>query len=187
MTFAKMLFFFLLMLTVVGQSQTEFGLNSAGLKLGYIKPDNMDNTVGFGLVADVGKIDMFSINAYLDYWAKSYTEEMYWDWQWSVVSLAVLGTYDFELQSPFKPYLGAGIGFDISTWKSEYNNPLAGSDLLIDEKSSESDFDLAVHLLGGARYALTPQVEGFIEIKYTTGGIDYFGAYAGVRYTLKNN
>jgi len=185
MKFSMSIALFLLMCTVAGLSQTDFGFKSAGVKVGYIIPGNIENTIGIGVLADVGRIDIFSLQAYLDYWSKSYTEEMHWDWQWNIISLALVGKYSFQIPGNIKPFVGAGLGFDISSWKSKYTGALSGSDTLMDQTSSESDFDLALHLVGGGSYTFSPQFEGFAEVKYTTGGIDYFGIYIGIYYKLK--
>jgi opacity protein-like surface antigen len=181
-------FLFVLMiissLPSIALSQTDLGIKAVGAKAGFILPDTMDDTIGFGLVTDLGTIDMFSLSAYIDYWSKSYTNYL-WDWKWDVISVAVVGKYSFNLKSPIKPYVGAGMGFDVTNWQSEFNPRNYAYEPPSDPNTSESDFDLAVHLLGGARYTISPVLDGFFELKYTTGGIDYFGVYGGVMYKLK--
>lgn len=175
----------LCVLVSVSAAQTDIGLKGIGGRLGFIMPESgIDNTIGLGANADLGSISMFKVYAYLDYWSKSYEESNVWEWRWSVISLAAIGKYFFEIEGDFEPYAGAGLGFDISSWKSEYTGPATGFGFEDDWESSDSEFDLALHLLGGATYALTPTLDGFAELKYTTGGIDYFGIYVGVMYKL---
>lgn len=168
-----------------GMTQVNIGFNGIGGKLGFILPeDPIDNTLGFGAVADLGSISMVKVYGYLDFWSKSYSEATYYDFSWSVISIAAIGKYYFESKSDFKPYAGAGLGFDISRWKSDYTGPDYGG-LFSNLNTSESNLDLAIHLLGGASYKLSPTLDGFAEVKYTVGGIDYLGIYAGVLYKLK--
>jgi len=179
--FTMMLFIF----AAYGKSQVNLGFNGIGGKLGFILPeDPIDNTLGFGAVADLGKISVVNVYGYLDFWSKKYDEGSYWEWSWSVFSIAAIGKYYFETNSAFKPYAGAGLGFDISRWKSEYSGPDYGG-YLNDLDTSDSELDLAIHLLGGASYEISPTLDGFAEVKYTVGGIDYLGIYAGVLYKLK--
>ena len=172
-------------------AQLNFGFNGVGGKVGFIMPEGgIDNTIGFGAVADLGTFGMSSVgdialSASLDYWAKNYSESSYWDWTWSVISLAAYGKYFFPMEGSFKPYAGVGLGFDISKWNSKYNGPPIGFGFDSDLDASESNFDLALHLVGGATMAVSPTLDGFAEVKYTTGGIDYFGIYVGVLYKLK--
>jgi opacity protein-like surface antigen len=172
-------------------AQLNFGFNGIGGKVGLIMPEGgIDNAIGFGAVADLGTFTMSSVGdialgASLDYWAKNYSQSSTWDWTWSVISIAAYGKYFFPMESSFKPYAGLGLGFDISKWKSEYNGPDPGFGFNSSLDGSESNFDLALHLVGGATYKLSPTLDGFVEAKYTTGGIDYFGIYVGVLYKLK--
>ncbi len=175
-----------LMLMATASAQLDFGLKGIGGKLGYIMPDgNIDNAIGLGAVADLGTFKMISLAAYLDYWGKNYSETSYWDFTWSVISIAAIGKYYFPMEGSLKPYAGAGLGFDISSWKSEYKGPPTAYGFDINSEASDSSFDLALHILGGASYALSPTLDGFAEAKYTTGHVDYFGIYVGVIYKLK--
>lgn len=166
-------------------AQHDIGFKGFGAKIGIVMPDDVDNTVGFGLFADLGSFEKFQLQAYLDYWSQEYTRDNKWDWRWSVISLAAIGTYEFDLHSSIKPYVGAGLGFDISSWKSEFRRSDSSAELEDEPRSSETDFDLALHLIGGASYAFSPTLEGFAEIKFATGGIDYFGVYVGVVYKIR--
>ncbi len=167
----------------VSAAQTDIGLKGIGGKLGFIMPEgNIDNTLGFGVNADLGSVSMFNVYGYLDYWAKGY-EESSFEWSYSVISIAAIGKYFFEVDCEFKPYAGAGLGFDIASVKGEYTGPDFG--FQSNFESSDSELDLALHILGGATYALSPALDGFAELKYTTGGVDYFGIYVGVMYKLE--
>lgn len=182
-----MLFIF----TFSASAQLNFGFNGIGGKVGFVMPSGgIDNTLGFGAVADLGTLTIGSLGdialgAHLDYWGKNYSESTYWDWKWSVISIAALGKYYFPMEgSNFKPYAGLGLGFDISRWSSDYNGPDYGLGFNNSYNSSASNFDLALHLIGGASMAVSPKMDGFAEVKYSTGGVDYFGIYVGVMYKL---
>ena len=181
----SMLFLAVLLMFSLSMAQTDIGLKGIGGKIGYIMPDgDIENTIGLGLIADLGQYnENISLSAYLDYWGKSYDVE-YTEWSWGVISIAAIGKYAFESSGNFKPYAGAGIGLDIGRSEWKYTGPTYGYSGLIDNSSSASNTDLAIHLLGGATMELSEGLEGMAEVKYTIGGADYFGIYVGVIYSL---
>jgi hypothetical protein len=181
-----MLFLAVLLMFSLSMAQTDIGLKGVGGKLGYIMPDgDIENTLGFGLIADLGQYnDNISLSAYVDYWGKNYDVGQYYEWSWSMLSIAAIAKYGFETSGQFKPYAGGGLGLDIGSWDAEYKGPTNDFYGLGDFSSSGSDSDLAIHLVGGATMELSPGLEGMAEVKYTIGGADYFGIYVGVIYSL---
>ncbi len=170
-------------------AQTELGLNGVGGRLGYIMPEgDIENTLGFGLNADIGTFnETIKLFAYFDYWGKGY-DAGYYKWNWSVINIAAIAKYPFETQGNIKPYAGGGLGLAFNHWSSDYTGPAFDSPYYSspDLKDSATDTDLAIHLLGGADMALTPQMDGFAEVKYTiAGNADYFGIFVGINYKLK--
>ena len=164
----------------------DIGLKGVGGKVGYIMPDGgIENTIGFGLQADLGNYnDDISLAAYVDYWGKNYDVGPTYEWSWSVVSIAAIGKYSFASSGNFKPFAGAGLGLDIASWESKYTGPSNEYFNLNDFSSSASDTDFAIHFVGGATMELSPKLDGIGEVKYTIGGADYFGIYVGVMYKL---
>jgi len=182
----SMLFLAVLLMFSLSMAQTDIGLKGVGGKLGYIMPDNdIENTIGFGLIADLGQYnDNISLDAYVDYWGKSYDVGAS-EWSWSVISIAAIGKYAFESSGSFQPYAGGGLGLDIGRSEWKYTGPTSPNPLYnIDYDGSSSDSDLAIHLVGGATMELSEGLEGLAEVKYTIGGADYFGIYVGVIYSL---
>lgn len=167
-------------------SAQEIGLKGIGGKIGYIMPDGaIENTIGFGLQADLGQYnENISLAGYVDYWGKNYNVGTNYDWSWSVISIAAIGKYGFEAMGNFKPFAGAGLGLDIASWESNYTGPTNGFGVYADPSSSASDTDFAIHFVGGATMELSPTLDGIGEVKYTIGGADYFGIYVGVMYKL---
>jgi len=176
----------LLSLTLTAMAQTEIGLNGVGGRLGLIMPeDPIDNTFGFGLNADLGTITpVIKLGAFLDYWSKSYDVGIGLASSEASISLLAIGAlarYDFEMDGNIKPYAAGGLGLNIATGSFEYTDPITGKK--VDDSESESDF--AIHLIGGAEMPLTPQMNGFAEIKYVISDAEYFGIFVGVMYKLK--
>ena len=186
----KYLTLFMVLTIIAGASsvfaEANLGLNAVGGRIGFIMPeDPIDNTLGFGLHADLGTLmPNLTLHGYLDYWSKGYDDNMFGtstDLTFSVLGIAAIAKYHFEMDGNIKPYAGGGLGLDIGSASFEYTEPFTGTK--VDESSS--DTDLAVHLIGGAAMELSPKMDGFAEVKYTIGGADSFGIYVGVSYKLK--
>ena len=180
----------LLAMTLTVMAQTEIGFNGVGGRLGYVMPeDPIESTFGFGLNADLGKITpTIKFGAFIDYWSKSYDEEEFGfnvNSSFSVFAIGALARYDFSSQGNIQPYAAGGLGMNFwsSKAESEYINPLTGKKDKTEATVDDSDF--AIHLIGGAEMPLTPQLNGFAEIKYVISDPEYFGIYVGVIYKLK--
>jgi opacity protein-like surface antigen len=167
-------------------AKSDIGLKAVGARVGYIMPeDPIESTLGFGAHADLGTLmPNLTLHGYLDYWSKSYDEGTYWEASYSVIGISAIAKYHFEMDGNIKPYAGGGLGFNIGTAKAEYTGPTYGYDLG-DTDASESNTDLGLTLVGGAAMELSPSMDGFVELRYSTDGADYFGIYAGISYKLK--
>lgn len=174
------------MLVVFQAGAQDIGLKGVGARLGYVMPDGeIENTLGFGAQADLGKYnDNISLGAFVDYWGKSYKVPNY-EWSWSVISIAAVAKYEFEASGSIVPFAGAGVGLDIGRSEGKYTGP-SNSFFNFDTSVSSSDTDFAIHLLGGGKMEVSPTVDGVALVKYTIGGVDYFGIYVGFIYKLNN-
>lgn len=184
----NLLFLLVLVFTVSAFAQTNISLNGVGAKIGFVDPENIESTFGFGAVADLGWITpKIALEGEVLYWKKSYDEGAHWEWSYSQLYISALGKYYFEQKkgSKFLPYAGAGIGLVIAKVSSDYSgpsDPYWGGDL----NTSESETGIGLHFLGGAKMALSPQIDGFAEARFSTGeGADFFGIFAGFIYQLK--
>lgn len=179
---AVCLFAFCLSTTVLGQ--VAFGLRGVGGRLGYVMPeDPIENTIGFGAQADLGTItkDLY-LAALLEIWSRSYKAEAppygKAEWRWTEIVMGASAKYFFKVESEFKPYLGGGLNFTIS--RSKWEISLLGYKY----EDSESETDIGLHVLGGAKYPLSPELTGFAELIYHLNGADYLGIFVGVTYSL---
>ena len=181
----------LLLLITSVFAQSQIGLNGVGGRVGYVMPEGeIENTFGFGLNADLGTITPdIKLFAYIDYWGKG--EDIgHYEWSYSVFGFAAIAKYEFKTSGKVVPYAGGGLGLNINKAKAEYNGPDLSSEYsgyysAEDFEVSDTETDLAIHLLGGASMPLSPKMDGFAEIKYTIAGdFDYFSIWAGVNYKL---
>jgi opacity protein-like surface antigen len=167
-------------------AKTELGLKGVGARVGYVMPeDPIDATIGFGGHADLGTLmPNLTLHGYLDYWSKSYAQSTYYDASFSVFAITAIVKYHFDMSGNIKPYAGGGLGLNIGKAKVDYTGPDYGG-LYDGASSSSSDSELGLNLVGGAAMELSPTMDGFLEARYNTGGVDYFGIYAGITYKLK--
>lgn len=174
-------------------AQSNIGFNGIGGFLGYAMPeDPIDNTIAFGAKADLGTIinPNIGFEAQLAFWSKSY-DETYYEWSYTQIYLSALAKYYFSSGSDVKPYAGAGLGFVHQNAKAEYTGPsnpymsLAKPTAIMSSSSSDSEIDLAIHLLGGISYNLSDAIDGFAEAQFILGGADTFMILAGIMYHLK--
>ncbi len=173
----------LLVFTTLAVAKSDIGLKGVGGQLGFIMPeDPIDNTIGFGGHAYLGTIiPNLDLYVYADYWGKKYAEASDWEAKFSVFGIAGVVKYRFNVSGDIKPYAGGGLALNIGSASAEYTGPYKQ---YYTTDTSSSDTELGLYLVGGAAKTFSPTLDGFAEIRYNTGGVDYLGIYAGVTYKL---
>ena len=90
------------------RAASDVGLKSVGVDLGYVSPENVDGTLGFGAFADLGALSpKVRLSTHLGYWSKSegdpilQSEATIRD-----ISLMTRARYLFPSSSKFQPYAG---------------------------------------------------------------------------------
>ncbi len=184
----KLLLIMLVLATpFMAMAQLDLGLYGVGGQIGYVMPEgDIENPISFGANLDIGSFgENIDLYAYVNYWGKSYDVGEYYEWSYSILSIAAIARYPFEMQGSLKPYAGAGLGFEIASWDSKYTGPTYGGYITAaDYDYSDSSTDLGIHLLGGAEMEINEKMTGFGEVRYTISDVDYFGIYVGVTYSL---
>jgi len=153
-------------------AQSDIGLKGIGGRLGFAMPeDPIDNTIGFGAVADLGTISpVIGLDAFIDFWSKGYDVATA-EWKYTEIAFGAMAKYLFPVDGAIKPYAGGGLALHYG--KVSWDDPYFGD-------FSDSDTDLGIHLAGGVEKAFSPSMTGFAEAKYAIGGADYFFISAGV-------
>ncbi|MBN1348336.1 porin family protein [candidate division KSB1 bacterium] len=176
-----------LLFAAPAMSQANLGLFGVGAKVGYVDPEDIDATFGFGAVADLGKIKPnLGLEAELGYWSKSY--DMFGlDASLSAISIAASAKYLFAMQgSNIQPYAGGGLGFHIFKAKAEYMTYHPTTFEQVKEEESDSETKIGFHINGGAMMELSPQMTGFAELRYALiSDVNTLSLMAGVIYSLK--
>ena len=165
--------------TAAAFAKSDIGLKGVGGKFGYVKPEDIDGTFGFGAVADLGKLTpQINLEGELLYWGKSDKHEGF-EVSYSQIYISALAKYFFPQKKGAKwlPYAGGGLGFVIG--KAKVKSEFLGSD------NSDSSTDLGIHLLGGMKTVLSPTMDGFAEVRYSIDGADFFGIFIGAIFKMK--
>jgi hypothetical protein len=169
-------------------AKANIGLNGIGAQVGFVSIESsIGSTIGFGAAADLGWLTpQIAFGAELLYWSKSYDVGAHWDWSYSQIYITALARYFFSQKkgASFSPYAGGGLGLVIGKVSSDYTGPNEDYYGYYDDTSTSST-GIGIVLLGGAKKALSPKMDGFAEVRYGTGeGADYFGIFAGVIFKL---
>jgi hypothetical protein len=164
------------------------GLKAIGPEAGFVSIESsIGSTIGFGAAADLGWLTpQIALGAEVMFWSKSIAENAYEDFSYSQIYLNAIARYFFAQKkgSSFQPYAGGGLGLVIAKSKFEYKGEY--SDFYHAANYDNSATGIGIVLVGGAKMALSPSMDGFGEVRYGTGeGADYFGIFAGVLFKLK--
>jgi len=141
-------------------AQAGIDLRGVGLKLGLVNPDGIDAMIGYGALADLGKITPeVMLESNLDYWAEAAFRD-----------LIIGGTakYMFKNANPtLRPFAGGGVAFHFLKF------------------SDDSRTKVGLHFGGGLFYALSAQLELLADGRYTiVSNASQIALQAGVVYRL---
>ena len=144
------------------------GLKGIGGRVGLVMPEGgADNTLGFGVVADLGTVtSQLRLEGFADYWGDSWGIAPY-ECSWSTVTIGGTVKYDFPIEAAITPFVGGGAGFAIS--RSECDTPVitglygttAGGGSV-----SSSDTDISFHLVGGIDMPVGTNMKFTAQAKY---------------------
>lgn len=176
--------FLLLTFSSTSFAQMMLGPKGIGGFAGYVKPEDIDGTFGFGAVVDLGTFTpALGWEVEGAYWSKSETEEAFGIKVKATISDIAISShlkYRFPMpQSPIKPYAGGGIGIHIVEVEGEVT--FLGET----ETASETETKFGFHLLGGGEFEASPQVKVFAEARFSlVEDFNQFGLFGGAKFKL---
>ncbi len=134
-------------------AQANVALQGIGLKAGIVSPDNVDTTVGFGLIFDLGTVHpQFALETYAGYWSQS--EESY-GIEAGVTDYSFGGKVKYMIATAnptIQPYVGAGLGFHVLDLHGETPPMYFGGSLIFPGTSyDDTDLKLGLDLGGGLK------------------------------------
>jgi opacity protein-like surface antigen len=147
---------------------TNLGWRSVGANVGFVDPEHVDGTVGFGAFADLGTLaPSFHLAPQVAYWSKSEgafgTEASVSD-----LSLGARGLYMFHAGSPkFQPYAGGGLGLHFVTAKLTIPDQIIGGFLVPGMSTSDTSTKLGLDMGGGFVTPLSAKTDLQGDLWYT--------------------
>lgn len=185
----KLTYFTVLAILIVGvvvytvPASAGVGFNGIGVRLGFVSPEDGDETIGFGAVADLGTFtDDIHWDASLCYWGNG-EEVPGIEWSWKDIALRSAAKYFFPVTgSSVSPYAGGGLG--IHFFSSEVT--WTGHPLFGDQSESDSETKFGFFVVGGAEMVLSDQFKGSAEVQYDlVEDINQFNVQVNLIYMLQ--
>lgn len=105
----------------IALAEPHLGLQSAGVQVGMVNPENLDATFGVGGFADWGTLTPnIRLTSHLDYWSKSEGIPATGKVTLRDVALTMRTQYMIPVSSEkFQPYVGLGMGLHFLNAKAE--------------------------------------------------------------------
>jgi opacity protein-like surface antigen len=168
-------------------ARTDLGWRSAGVDVGFVDPDNVPGTVGFGAFANLGNLSPdVRLEPHLGYWSKS--QEMNGDKaSISDIALSARALYMFHGTSPkFRPYAGGGLGLHMVHAKVEIAaQDLGGGVIIPAMEASDSQTKLGLDMVGGFQTPLSQKTDFKFDLGYTAvSDVAQFSMKAGISFDL---
>jgi opacity protein-like surface antigen len=168
-------------------ARTDLGWRSAGVDAGFVDPDNVPGTVGFGAFANLGNLSPdVRLEPHLGYWSKS--QEMNGD-KASIrdIALSARALYMFHGTSPkIRPYAGGGLGLHMVHAKVEIAaQDLGGGVIIPAMEASDSQTKLGLDMVGGFQTPLSQKTDFKFDLGYTAvSDVAQFSMKAGISFDL---
>src|ERR1700752_2259105 len=123
---AKVLLFSLVLGALMSQNasaQSDLGVKRLGAMIGYVSPEDLDGTFGFGVFADLGTFTPnIGWEAHLDYWSGFGAKATVHD-----IVLGSRAKYLFQLKnSSIRPFAGGGLSMHFLKAKVTFSDPNSG-------------------------------------------------------------
>ena len=165
-------------------AQANLALRGIGLKAGVVNPEDVDATLGLGLIFDLGTIHpQWALESYAGWWKQS--EEAYgMEAGVSDYSFGGKVKYLFETNKPsIQPYAGAGLGLHIYDMHAETPPVYFGGTLIYPGTSfDDTDLELGLDLGGGLRIDQGGQFAFMADTWLTISDVTQFSLMVGGVY-----
>jgi opacity protein-like surface antigen len=187
----NVLFLLVAICTLLSQAAfagSDLGLKGIGGTVGIVDPDNVDATVGFGLLTNWGQITPdIRLESRLDYWSKSQGLFGGGDASLRDITLGARGKYFFHVvHSSVRPFAGSGLGLHFVRAKvSVPDQDLGGGTILPGFTVSDTTTKLGLDLGGGIETRLNQRNDFLAEAWYgLASDVDQFTLRVGFLHHL---
>jgi hypothetical protein len=165
-------------------AQANLSLRGIGLKAGVVNPEEVDATLGLGLIFDLGTVHpQWALESYAGWWSQG--EEAY-GMEAGITDYSFGGTvkYLFETSNPtIQPFAGAGLGLHIYDMHAETPPVYFGGTLIYPGTSyNDTDVELGLDLGGGIRIDRGNQFAFMSDMWFTISDLTQFSLMVGAVY-----
>ena len=144
-------------------AEADIGVKGVGGRLAFVSPDNIDGTIGFGALIDLGTITPdIGLEATLDYWSQSEGSGNF-EISFRDIAIGARAKYNFAVEDKkLKPYAAGGLA--IHMLKSEIpaitflGTTVGGGDV--------TDTEFGIDIAGGLGYAAGENIDIVGEVMY---------------------
>src|SRR5262249_48131486 len=162
-------------------AQSKLGLRSVGASIGFVSPENVDGTFGFGVFADVGRITpVIGLEPVIEYWSKS---DNAFGAKASLrdVSVGARGKYYIDTSNPkLLTFVGAGLGLHFLHSEGSVTAP-GFPTITVDA----SDTKLGLDFGGGIATPISPKDEFHAEAWFGfVSDVNQFAVRAGISHAI---
>jgi len=161
---------------------SDLGFKRLGAAVGYVSPDNLDGTIGFGAFVDHGTITpRLGLESRVDYWSQS-EEEFGAEASISDLTIGARAKYYFPVSSTtVRPFAGGGLGLHFLSAEVSIEVP-GFPPMTAEDSSTEFGLDMG----GGIVTALSPSTDLHGELWYTLSDLDQLSLRLGLSFKLGN-
>ena len=167
------------------RAASDVGFKGAGVKVGFVNPDNADMVLGLGGFVDLGRVtNEIQLEPFMDYW--SWSESQFGvDYSIRDMSFGMRSKYNFPVSSTkIQPFAGAGLGLHMLRAKVSIDAQDLGGGLIIPaQEVSETETRLGLDLGGGMATRLSPNTDFLAEMWYSlVTDVNHFSVRVGVEF-----
>jgi Outer membrane protein beta-barrel domain len=159
-------------------------LRGIGLKVGVVNPEDIDMTLGAGLIVDLGTVHPhIALESYAGFWSQ--TEEFYGsEFRVRDIAIGAKGKYLFTTSNPsLTPFAGAGLGLHFVNAHAETPSFSFGGTVIPGTSVGDTDTELGLDLGGGLRIDTGSQFSFVGEGWFTlVSDVNNFSLMAGAVY-----
>ena len=177
-------------MTQNAMAQADLGFKAVGVEGGFVSPENIDGTVGFGLFTNMGSLTPnIGLSTNLGYWSKSWGVSGIGETSVRDISVMTRATYYFHTSTArFTPYAGVGLGIHVLQSKVELAEQDLGGGIVIPGMSLEDTMTkLGVDLGAGFKTPITPSANLVTGVWYgLVSDVNQMSMKLGVEFALPN-
>lgn len=146
-------------------AQSDIGLKAAGLEVGIVNPEDLDATIGFGALADLGTIvPNVMLEANVGYWSKS-EEEFGMEASVRDISVGARAKYLFNItNSRIRPFAGGGLSMHFLNAEVTIPEQDVMGFTIPGSSASDSSTKLGLDLGGGFYAPVSPKMNFVTEL-----------------------